>query len=103
VYASGSKQLIDAIHGFFYSDKVLALVYASGSKQLISGSDDAILGIWNMDVKRVEVNKILIKDIKEDKSSHEKHLVFLWSFKVSLERSRPLRTDTKYVRKKILK
>lgn len=43
----------------FPSDKVQALAYASGSKQLLSGSDEAILGIWNMDVKRIEVRKFI--------------------------------------------
>lgn len=57
----------------FFSDKVQALVYASGSKQLLSGSDDSILGIWNMDVKRIEVIYISVSGIKEIENSQEKH------------------------------
>ncbi|KAK3095101.1 hypothetical protein FSP39_010354 [Pinctada imbricata] len=37
-----------------HHDKVQALAYAHGCKQLITGSDDGITGIWNMDVKRIE-------------------------------------------------
>lgn len=53
----------------FPSDKVQALAYASGSKQLLSGSDEAILGIWNMDVKRIEVHKFIVCNCL---SQHEK-------------------------------
>ena len=38
-----------------YRDKVLGLAYAAGCKQLLTGSEDCILGIWNMDVDRQEV------------------------------------------------
>ena len=47
--------MYDILFYDFFSDKVQGLAYASGSKQLLSGSDDSILGIWNMDVKRIEV------------------------------------------------
>lgn len=43
--------VIDAV----FRDKVQGLVYIQSSKQLISASDDCILGMWDMDVKRVEV------------------------------------------------
>ncbi|XP_046339732.1 WD repeat and FYVE domain-containing protein 2-like [Haliotis rufescens] len=37
-----------------HHDKVQGLSYAMGAKQLVSGSDDGLLGIWQMDVERLE-------------------------------------------------
>ena len=37
------------------SDKVQSIVYAPQSKQLISGSDDQILALWDMAIRRQEV------------------------------------------------
>ncbi|XP_050389786.1 WD repeat and FYVE domain-containing protein 2 [Patella vulgata] len=37
-----------------HHDKVQGLVYAQSAKQLLSGSDDCVLGVWNMDTKRIE-------------------------------------------------
>lgn len=48
-----TESLISLI--FYFRDKVLGLAYAAGCKQLLTGSEDSILGIWNMDVERQEV------------------------------------------------
>ncbi|XP_052058236.1 WD repeat and FYVE domain-containing protein 2-like [Mytilus californianus] len=37
-----------------HRDKVLGLAYAAGCKQLLTGSEDCILGIWNMEADRQE-------------------------------------------------
>ena len=41
-------------------DKIQGLAYIQSSKQLISASDDCILGMWDMDVKRVEVTNTVL-------------------------------------------
>lgn len=46
---------------FISRDKVLGLAYAGGCKQLLTGSEDCILGIWNMDIDRQEVRTKLVK------------------------------------------
>jgi hypothetical protein len=40
---------------FVDRDKVQGLALVPSSKQLVSGADDCILGMWDMDVKRIEV------------------------------------------------
>lgn len=40
---------------FYFREKVLGLAYAAGCKQLLTGSEDCIIGIWNMDIDRQEV------------------------------------------------
>ena len=44
------------IVAFIFSDKVQSILYAPGSKQLISGSDDQIIGLWDLEIKRQEVS-----------------------------------------------
>jgi len=39
-----------------YRDRVQSVVYAAESKQLLSGGDDAVVVVWNVDVKREEVS-----------------------------------------------
>ena len=38
-------------------DRVQSVVYAAESKQLLSAGDDAVVIVWNVDVKRQEVSR----------------------------------------------
>lgn len=49
-----------------YSDKVQSLCYAVHTRQLISCGADGGIVVWNMDVKRQEVSKIIHSAFEND-------------------------------------
>ncbi|KAK7466552.1 hypothetical protein BaRGS_00037336 [Batillaria attramentaria] len=59
-----------------HKDKVQGLAYIHASKQLVSASDDCILGMWSMDVKRIETPEWIDGD-----SCSKCGAPFFWNFR----------------------
>ncbi|XP_013069736.2 WD repeat and FYVE domain-containing protein 2-like isoform X1 [Biomphalaria glabrata] len=59
-----------------HKDKVQGLAHSKSTRQLLSGSDDCVLGIWDMDIQRLETPDWIESDVCQKCDSP-----FFWNFR----------------------